>query len=219
MKACGTAGRQLQRGISLVFALMALVVISLAAVALVRSVDTSSLVIGNLGFKQDATAAASQAAEQAIAYLNAATATTLQADQAAAGYYASSLDSLDVTGQGYPPSKSRAVVDWTGDSCSLYPSGGYGNCMAASPEVSLNGGNNKARYIITRLCATVGAPASSDCATPVGSALTGGGNKGTSDYKTGKVQVTVNNAQYYRIVVRATSARGTVSFTETMVQR
>lgn len=219
MKACGTAGRQLQRGISLVFALMALVVISLAAVALVRSVDTSSLVIGNLGFKQDATAAASQAAEQAIAYLNAATATTLQADQAAAGYYASSLDSLDVTGQGYPPSKSRAVVDWTGDSCSLYPSGGYGNCMAASPEVSLNGGNNKARYIITRLCATVGAPASSDCATPVGSALTGGGNKGTTDYKTGKVQVTVNNAQYYRIVVRATSARGTVSFTETMVQR
>lgn len=219
MKACGSAGRQLQRGISLVFALMALVVISLAAVALVRSVDTSSLVIGNLGFKQDATAAASQAAEQAIAYLNAATATTLQADQAAAGYYASSLDSLDVTGQGYPPSKSRAVVDWTGDSCSLYPSGGYGNCMAASPEVSLNGGNNKARYIITRLCATVGAPASSDCATPVGSALTGGGNKGTTDYKTGKVQVTVNNAQYYRIVVRATSARGTVSFTETMVQR
>ena len=41
-----------QRGVSLIFALMALAVISLAAVALVRSVDTTSLVIGNLGFKQ-----------------------------------------------------------------------------------------------------------------------------------------------------------------------
>lgn len=218
MRTRSISGRGTQRGISLLFALMALVVISLAAVALVRSVDTSSLVIGNLGFKQDATTAASQAAEQAVAYLSAAAATTLQSDQTASGYYAASRDSLDVTGQG-AASATRGVVDWTGDGCSLYPTGSYGNCVAASPEISLNGGANKARYIITRLCATPGVPSAVDCATPIGSALTGGGNKGGSDYKSGKVQVVVNNAQYYRIVVRATSARGTVSFTETMVQR
>jgi len=211
--------RRGQRGISLLFALMALVVISLAAVALVRSVDTSALVIGNLGFKQDATSAASQAAEQAVAYLNANAGANLQNDSATAGYYASSRDALDVTGQG-STDPNRAVVDWTGDGkCSLYAVGSYGLCVKASDEISLNGGANKARFIITRLCATEGAPAAVDCAVPTGSAMTGGGNKGTPGYGAGqKAQVVVVNSQYYRIVVRATSARGTVSFTETMVQ-
>ncbi len=56
---------------SLIFALLTLVALSLAAVALVRSVDTSTTVIGNLGFKQDSTFYAGQAAEEAIAWLNA----------------------------------------------------------------------------------------------------------------------------------------------------
>ncbi len=47
------------------FALLALAAMSLAAVALVRSVDGGSLVIGNLGFKQDTTRAADRAAELA----------------------------------------------------------------------------------------------------------------------------------------------------------
>lgn len=208
-----------QRGISLLFALMALVVISLAAVALVRSVDTSALVIGNLGFKQDATSAASQAAERAVAFLTTNAGANLQNDNADVGYYASSRDTLDVTGQG-STSNTRAVVDWTGDgNCSLYAASSFGNCVRASDEVSLNGGANKARYIITRLCATEGVPAAIDCAVPTGSAMTGGGNKGAPGYGAGqKAQVVVVNSQYYRIVVRATSARGTVSFTETMVQ-
>lgn len=208
-----------QRGISLLFALMALVVISLAAVALVRSVDTSALVIGNLGFKQDATSAASQAAEQAVAYLTTNSGTTLHTDQPGSGYYASSRDTLDVTGQA-STNTSRAVVDWSGDgSCSLYATGSFGTCVRASDEISLNGGANRARYVITRLCATEGVPAAIDCAVPAGSALTGGGNKGALGYGSGqKVQAVVISSQYYRIVVRATSARGTVSFTETMIQ-
>ncbi len=214
-----SAAHGTQRGISLLFALMALVVISLAAVALVRSVDTSSLVIGNLGFKQDATAAASQAAEQAVAYINAADAATLQQDVVASGYYAASRDSLDVTGLG-STSATRDAVDWNQDGCKLYASGTYRTCVKpVATEISLNNGANKARYIITRLCSAVGDPSTVDCATPLGSALTGGGNKGATDYGHLKSTTQVVNAQYYRIVVRSTSARGTVSFTETMVQR
>ncbi len=218
MNCHATTPTRWQRGVSLIFALIALVVISLAAVALVRSVDTTSLVIGNLGFKQDATSAASQAAESAVAYLNANVGVTLQTDQSASGYYASSRDSLDVTGQG-STSNTRAVVDWTGSgNCALYPASSFGTCVAPSAEISLNGGANKARYVITRLCSAEGAPSAVDCAVPTGSALTGGGNKGVQDYKAGKAQALVTNSQYYRIVVRSTSARGTVSFTETMVQ-
>ncbi|OYZ08643.1 MAG: hypothetical protein B7Y32_02005, partial [Methylophilales bacterium 16-45-7] len=41
-----------QQGLVLFVALMALVVMSLASVALIRSVDTSSQITGNLAFKQ-----------------------------------------------------------------------------------------------------------------------------------------------------------------------
>ena len=51
-----------------------------------------------------------------------------------------------------------------------------------------------------------------------GSALTGGGNKGVTNYKDTKIETMVVSSQYYRIVVRAQSARGTVSFTETIVR-
>lgn len=44
-----------QRGLVLFIALIALVVMSLAAVALIRSVDTSTMIAGNLAFKQSAT--------------------------------------------------------------------------------------------------------------------------------------------------------------------
>lgn len=209
--------RTRQRGLSLLFALIALAAISLAAVALVRAVDTGSLVIGNLGFKQDATSAAAQGAEVAVAWLQARAGTAaLHADAPAAGYYASSLDALDATGQGSTLA-SRALVDWTNDVCasSGVPDGG---CMAASAELSLNGGANRVRYVITRLCATEGDPSVVDCAFPLKSATSAGGNRGVVDYKAGKATVAVSNQQYYRIVVRALSARGTVAFTETLLQ-
>ena len=44
-----------QQGVVLFIALVALVVMSLAAVALIRSVDTNTLIGGNLSFKQAAT--------------------------------------------------------------------------------------------------------------------------------------------------------------------
>ena len=44
-----------QRGVVLFFALISLLAIMLAAVALIRSVDTSIMIAGNLAFKQAAT--------------------------------------------------------------------------------------------------------------------------------------------------------------------
>lgn len=209
--------RRRQRGLSLLFALLALAVISLAAVALVRSVDTSGLIAGNLGFKQDATAAAGQAAEQAIGWLLANAGPTLDNDNVAAGYYASSLDALDVTGTG-SSSPTRAVVDWGEDGCDLAAKVGFATCLTPSPEIVLNAGANRARYVISRLCAGEGSPAVVDCAFPFTSAFSSGGNKGVVDYKVGKAVLAVSSQQYYRIVVRAQSARGTVSYTETIVQ-
>ena len=207
--------RARQRGMSLLFALLALAALSLAAVGLIRSVETGSLVMGNIGFKQDATAAASQGAESAITWLRANMGSNLHTDKADSGYYAASRDALDVTGQS-SSAANRAVVDWGGDSCDTYDN--FGSCVRASAELSLNGGANRARYLITRLCASEGDPAAVDCAFPLRSATTSGGNKGVVDYKAGKATVAVTTLQYYRIVVRSQSARGTVAFTETIVQ-
>lgn len=59
-----------QRGVVLFFALVALVAMSLAAVALIRSVDTSTIIAGNLAFKQSATSAGDAGIEAAITWLN-----------------------------------------------------------------------------------------------------------------------------------------------------
>jgi Tfp pilus assembly protein PilX len=58
-----------QRGVVLFFALVALVAMSLAAVALIRSVDTSTIIAGNLAFKQSATSAGDGGIDAAMAWL------------------------------------------------------------------------------------------------------------------------------------------------------
>ncbi|MDD2894255.1 MAG: hypothetical protein PHF20_10045 [Halothiobacillaceae bacterium] len=58
-----------QRGTVLFFALVALVAMSLAAVALIRSVDTSTIIAGNLAFKQSATTTGDSGLNAAVNWL------------------------------------------------------------------------------------------------------------------------------------------------------
>ena len=61
--------RSQQRGVVLFFALVALLAMSLAAVALIRSVDTGTLIAGNLSFKRAATSSADAGIEAAITWM------------------------------------------------------------------------------------------------------------------------------------------------------
>lgn len=65
-------GRRGQRGVVLIIALMALVAMTMAAMALVRSVDTGTLVAGNLAFRQDASQTSNIGMEEALNWLEAA---------------------------------------------------------------------------------------------------------------------------------------------------
>jgi type IV pilus assembly protein PilX len=213
----GLASARRQTGLSLIFALMALAALSVAAVALIRSVDTGSLVVGNVALKQDTLVTADRVTEQAINWLGPKAVTAaVHNDDADEGYYATTLDGLDVTGQS-SASAARAVVDWEGDGCSTYPAGSFGVCKPAHPEVTLTGGN-KARWIVMRLCSAAGAPATAgvDCASTLNSITAEGTMKGGVDYNTDRFDDSAY-AQYYRIVVRAQGARGTVSYTDTVV--
>ncbi len=61
------APRDNQRGVVLFIALIVMVAMSLAAIALIRSVDTTTTVIGNLGFRQASILPANFAVEDAAA--------------------------------------------------------------------------------------------------------------------------------------------------------
>lgn len=208
--------RQPQRGTSLFLALIALVGMSLAAIALVRSVDSGTLAIGNLAFKQAATVAADRGAETAIAWIQERMlGNTLFNNIADSGYYASSLDALDPSGKS--TSTTRAIVDWDGDGCSYAASSTYSSCL--TPSASSSVGAESVRYIITRLCRTVGDPnlSSNSCASPLSSGSSSQSLKrGELKYGEDK-RFVVPPGPYYRIIARTRGARNTTSITETVV--
>jgi type IV pilus assembly protein PilX len=208
-----------QRGLSLLFALLALAAISLAAVALVRSVDGGSLVIGNLGFKQDTTRAADRAAETARAWLTGSGIDLTANGSAGTGYYAQVRSNLDPTGQLTSSSNRMDVVNWgDADSCSCVSAGTCASCLAPSNEITVNGGNVRARYLITRLCPNTGAVnnTSNACAQPATLIVDATPNKGGPTAE-GDPKLLGAQAPYYRIIVRTVGGRNTVSFTETIV--
>ena len=152
-----------QRGLSMLLALIALLVLSLTAVALVRSVDTGTMIIGNYSFKQDATEVSSAGAQTAMNWLQ-ANQGKLNSDVQASGYYAASLDNLDPTGSTTTAANPLELVDWDGTTdCPTVKAGTYTTCTRQpfplavdAAKVPVNG--NTVQCIITRLCKSQGAP-------------------------------------------------------------
>jgi len=203
-----------QRGSSMLFALIALVVLMLGGAALVRSVDSGQLAMGNLGFKQDAMSAGAPGADTAIAWLqNQLVSSAALNDNGApgTGYYANSLDQLDVTGTN-TANATRALVDWDGDSC-----GGAANCIAIPhpPTTDARTGNQTA-YLIMRLCAATGDASTVDCARPAKAAGGNSMDRGAPTQGHGRF-TSGTSGPYYRVITRTKGARDTVSFTETLV--
>ena len=221
------ASRHAQHGVTLLFALLALVALLLATLALVRSVDTSTLLLGNIGFKQDATVSADQAARQAISWL-ALNNVALMTDIPASGYYASTQElasdgvtvkpPVDVTGQQLAGTANRQLIDWDGNGCSAAASGSYTGCsLKPVSPFAING--NTASYVVFRLCSKAGdytIDPSISCALPIASSSTGAAKKGEMNY-TDSARFTGSAGPYYRIVVRVLGARNTASYTETIV--
>ncbi len=69
LKIARTSTLRRQRGVVLFIALIVMVAMSLAAIALIRSVDTTNILIGNLAFRQASILPANLAVEQAAAAL------------------------------------------------------------------------------------------------------------------------------------------------------
>jgi type IV pilus assembly protein PilX len=186
--------RRVQRGAVLLIALIVLVAMSLAGVALVRGVDMTNLIAGNLAFKQGATLGGDWGAEQARTWLAAQPATSLQ-DDIPGRYFASMQSGVDFTAS----DPLQPDFNWSANSFNL------GADPAGNPEV---------RYIVHRMCDVAGPAASVNCVrTSTGG--TGQGTKGGATYSSFALPST--SQIYYRITVRSIGPRNTVSYVQVMV--
>lgn len=148
-----------QRGVSLFFALIALLVISLAAVALIRSVDTSTLIAGNLAFKQSTTSSGDAGIEAAVAWLAATeagnTAINVMSNPTHpfnntggmvgflnSGYYSSTDSNVSLTDPS-PVAPLMTGIQWSDTD---------------STPVGPDNSGNTTRYVIQRMCRNINQP-------------------------------------------------------------
>ncbi|MEW5890654.1 MAG: hypothetical protein AB1768_16820 [Pseudomonadota bacterium] len=200
-----------QSGVVLLIALIALVAITLAGIALMRSVDTGLVIAGNLAFKQTATQVGDAGTEAAIAWL-AQNSANLANDNAAAGYYASWREGCDVTG-GRTSTVDDDVVWQAG-------AGGAAACgMVAVPVPSARLPDGyAANYVINRMCNAEGAPNQPGVYCSAFQSTSSGGSgstKGGASY--GQMPLSGTTQQYYRITTRVEGPRNTVSFVQAFV--
>jgi type IV pilus assembly protein PilX len=130
-----------QHGVVLFIALIVLVAMTMAGIAIMRSVDTGNLISGNLAFKQGTLQGGDYAVNGAVTYLLAQEFTgQLDNTNPSAGYMA-----IGYTAMTEP--------DWTSDAA-------WANAVTVGTDAT----GNKAEYVINRLCDTPGAPNSVNCA-------------------------------------------------------
>jgi len=182
-------------------AIVVLVAMSLAAVALMRSVLTGNKVAGNLAFQQSATRSADVGIETAIAWLEQNNAGTRLFDDIdigggePVGYFASRQD---------PGATQNWEAYWT---TTLATSGAVNTLPA-------DAAGNTVSYVIQRICNTTGDPnTGAGCEAPPSTIQGQGNSMGTGALNVAGVPTQI----YYRITARVTGPRNTVGFVQAVV--
>lgn len=210
--------RTAQRGASLLFAMITVVALSLAAVAMIRSVDTGTTILGNLSFKQDTLLATDEATRLAIQWLDERQQTDpegLNLTQRDLGYWAHLVPGLDPASTSLSP--QRVAIDWNNDSCRSQRGPNPVDCLKARELTLAN--QVTARYLIVRLCSEAGSSTAGNnqCPRPPNTTRPRTKEQGEINSQNAVRIGSSSAAEYYRIVVRAQGARNTVSTTETLV--
>lgn len=193
-----------QQGVVLVLTLVVLVAMTLAGLAMMRSLDTSTLIAGNLAFKQSATVSADAGVEAAIDWLGKNTA-LLNDNSAGNGYYATSQDTLDLTGAS-TPNKLDDNLDWSN--------------AGAVHSLGQDAAGNEVSYVIHRMCNSVGQLDAATCATE--QSAPGGNSQGSArEMLTDQLGSwdMVANRGFYRITVRVAGPRSNVSFVQAIISQ
>lgn len=197
-----------QRGLVLFLALIALVAISLAAVALIRSVDTSTLIAGNLAFKQAATTSADAGVDAAIALL-----TTMRDSNGTKNVLNDATHTFNITNLATRPgyfSNADPALNLTADATW----DDVNNILMGTDS-----SGNTVRYIIQRMCRTANvAIQTADCLFSTSTEDTNGrGIKLPSNICDGPGCPVSGQTPQIRITVRVTGPKNTVSYVQAFV--
>ena len=188
-----------QRGVVLFISLIVLVAMTLAGVALVRSVDTTNLIAGNLAFKQGTTLSADAAIETARNWLLTQTNITLWNDSTGNGYYSFTPTTAPGAETPWPQ------YNWTG----------------AAIALAADAAGNQVSYVIQRLCKNTGdsssvPPVNNSCINTAGT--TGAGVTQGTSMGAGRVSIAGALQYYYRVTAKISGPRNTVSYVQSIIQ-
>ncbi|MGV8934223.1 MAG: pilus assembly PilX family protein [Gallionellaceae bacterium] len=186
-----------QRGSALFIALISLVTMTLAGIALVRSVDTSNLIAGNFAFRQAALQATDAGVELAVTKLGTTIVTTSLDANFPAGCTSGSSCSYYPTLQATDPTTGIPLVAGT---------------WASVPSTTINS-YYKVQYLIDRLCQAP-APVTNISVNCYASNPVSSGTKNA-----GGVSFTGAQQVYYRVTVRVSGPSNTVSMVQAILSR
>ena len=176
-----------QRGVVLFIAMIVLVAMTMAGIAIMRSVDTGNLISGNLAFKQSTLQGGDYGLNAAVNYLLAQEFTgALNNTNPAAGYMAIGYNAM-------------TEPAWTTDAA-----------WANAVTVGTDAAGNKAQYVINRLCDAQGAPSGVNCAKIQKVGAEGGNSSGGGDPACGGT-CKPPPLVLYRITTRITGPRSATS--------
>ena len=195
-----------QRGVVLFLALIFLVAMTLAGVALVRSVDTGNIIAGNVAFKKSALMSSDRGTQIAYQWLS-ANQPSLTSDSPGSGYFSS------LPANGGSPGSTLAVWNdrnWVAESA-----------WTSAVTLSSDAAGNTTQYVIQRMCKLAGVAFD-----PTGengqlcikrtmadgnSQVAGGVDGGGGGNFTGGFMV------YYRVTTRVKGPRNAVSITQSTI--
>ena len=200
----GGIGARRERGVVLLIALIVLVAMTLAGIGMMRSIDSGTIVAGNIGFREAAVATADTGVEAARAWLI-ANQSSLNADVPAMGYYSTRQDNLDLTGN--MTEGGHDGVNWGGSDTS--------QTVAGYSLGTVDTSGNTVFYLIHRMCSIPG-PINGGGQTCAYSILNQTGSTQSSpDYSS--YGLTTSVQAYFRITVRVNGPKNTVSYVQAVV--
>jgi Tfp pilus assembly protein PilX len=189
-----------QRGVTLIIALIVLVAMTLAGVAMMRSVDTGTIVVGNIAFRESSVHSADSGLQAAYSYITAGSGgTSLYNDDNVPG----------ASSKGYFSSTPASEPDW-------WDSNTWTNAAVLNAGTA-DASGNVVYYMVHRLCtnpnAANTATGQSCAATPDNTAITGEGiDASAANY------FTRPPATHYRITARSVGPRNTIAIVQTLVR-
>jgi len=190
-----------QRGVVLIFTLIILLILTIGAVALMRSMNTSLTSAGNLAFRRDLANQGEQAVSNVMTAFKASGALSTSAvtdSNVPANNYSATM--LATNAQGVPN------ILLSGDS--TFNATGF---TSSANDIAGATSDIVIRYVIDRMCTAAGATVANQCVQSSAAPLGGTAN--------GSQSVTPPAATVYRLSVRVTGARSTQVFLQTTFTR